>query len=578
MTGRRNGGTVWKVTTVFLALALFALVCLFPPPGMEDIPEEAVPQGGYGKGFVYASGDRFYDDTGEEWQIRSIGFGNGCWSNHDRPVYGYCDESSYAELAELGFNTVRFYLNYGMFEQDELPYEYSEAGFAWLDQNLEWAANHGIRILFNMHYPQGGFQSVGGELDLWRNWNGEQERLTALWAAIAERYADDPTVLGYGLVNEPYLLWQGSARKTLAQWEDLAQSITDAIRAVDQNHILFLESALGAVEPYSGQTAYLLNDNYNLISVDDPADNVAYEIHFYQPTAFTHMQAGNEEDWNYPDIGRAVLTGNNLEWVGGTYPSHIDQSAMAEDGTGWYYVETAWISPGQSGSNLMNLTMSCLNLSDGDRVYLDDLQVTACGGEMNGEEIVYSQDFSSGSGWNSFQNSGGESRYAYVRQDGHDGRGCLMIEGRSSYSVLQEGEPDYIAVQEDCQYKVSAWVKAEGSATAKQVFPQMSFYASDSSGAFTRDYMEHLFASYADAARRQGGPLFIGEFGILPDAFDYGGVEWLEDVFSLLEEQEISYSFHLYHGGDFALYPNSSYVLPDEPNEIFYGIFQRYVG
>ncbi len=578
MVNGKNGGTVWKVAAVFLMMIALAAAGLIPHLGTEDIPEEEVPQGGYGEEFIYASGDAFYDDMGSAWQIRSIGFGNACWSNHNGPVYGYCDESSYQELAELGFNTVRFYLNYGMFERDETPYVYNEAAFAWLDQNVEWASNHGIRILFNMHYPQGGYQSAGGGLDLWRNRNDEQGRLAALWGAIAERYADNPAVLGYGLVNEPYLLWQGSAQKTLAQWEDLAQSITDAIRAVDRNHILFLEAVLGAIEPYSRQSVYLLNDNYNLISVRDPADNVAYEIHFYQPTAFTHMQGENTEDWNYPDAGRAVLAGNSLAWVGSTYPSYIDKSQTMEDGSGWKYVETIWVGPSQFGSNLMNLTMGCLNLSEGDSACLDDLQVTAYDEETGRSTVIYSEDFSRDSGWTSFNNSGGQSQYAYVRQDGHNGSGCLMITGRSYYNVLQEGQPDYIAVQEDCQYKVSAWVKVEGNAEAVQVFPQMVFYQSASSGAFTRDYMERLFESYADAARRQGGPLFIGEFGILPDAFAYGGKEWLEDVFSVMEDWEISYSFHLYHGGDFALYPNSSYELPEGPNEVFYEIFQRYVG
>ena len=575
MVNGKSGGTAWKAVAVFLMIVL-AAVWLIPHLGTENIPEEEIPQGGYGEGFIFASGDAFYDDMGSVWQVRSIGFGNACWSNHSGPVYGYCDESSYAELAELGFNTVRFYLNYGMFEQDAAPYVYSEAGFAWLDQNVEWAARHGIRILFNMHYPQGGFQSAGGGLDLWRNRNDEQGRLAALWGAIAERYADEPAVLGYGLVNEPYLLWQGSLQKTLAQWEDLAQSITDAIRAVDQNHILFVEAALGAIEPYSGQSTYLLNSNYNLVSVQDPADNVAYEIHFYQPVAFTHMQGDNTENWNYPDVGRAVLAGNSLAWVGATYPNHIDEDAMTEDGSGWQYVETIWISPSQYGSNLMNIAVGSLNLGSEDRVYLDDLQVTACS-DSGETTVVYSEDFSDGSGWDAFNNSGGGSRYALVWGDGHDAPGCLMIEGLSGYSVLQESNPDYIAMQEGYLYKVSAWVKTEGDATASQIFPQMSLYASSSSGAFTKDYMENLFSSYAEAAHLLGGPLFVGEFGILPDAYEYGGAEWLGDVLSVFGEQGISYNYHLYHGGSFALYPNSPYLLPDEPNDVLYTIFQRYV-
>ncbi|MCD1654468.1 hypothetical protein K7J14_07085 [Treponema zuelzerae] len=40
----------------------------------------------------------------------------------------------YAAAAAMGFNSVRFYINYGLFEDDSKPYAYKEAGFAWLDQ------------------------------------------------------------------------------------------------------------------------------------------------------------------------------------------------------------------------------------------------------------------------------------------------------------------------------------------------------------------------------------------------------------------------------------------------------------
>ena len=127
----------------------------------------------------------------------------------------------------------------------------------------------------------------------------------------------------------------------------------------------------------------------------------------------------------------------------------IIREQTMEDGSGWKYVETIWVGPSQFGSNLMNLTMGCLNLSEGDSAYLDDLQVTAYDEETGRSTVIYSEDFSRDSGWTSFNNSGGQSQYAYVPQDGHNGSGCLMITGRSYYNVLQEGQPDYIAVQED---------------------------------------------------------------------------------------------------------------------------------
>ena len=46
----------------------------------------------------------------------------------------------------MGFNSVRFYLNYGLFEDDSKPYEYKESGFEWIDRNVEWAKENGKPI------------------------------------------------------------------------------------------------------------------------------------------------------------------------------------------------------------------------------------------------------------------------------------------------------------------------------------------------------------------------------------------------------------------------------------------------
>jgi len=64
----------------------------------------------------------------------------------------------------------------------------------------------------------------------------------ALWAALAERYADEPTVIGYDLLNEPIASYFD--RETLNPLlEPLYKRIVAAIRAHDPNHIIFLGGA-----------------------------------------------------------------------------------------------------------------------------------------------------------------------------------------------------------------------------------------------------------------------------------------------------------------------------------------------
>ena len=127
----------------------------------------------------------------------------------------------------MGANSTRFLLNYVTFDNDA-------GGWAWIDQNVAWAKAHGICLILNMHVPPGGFQSNGEGGALWSD-VANQDRLTALWTEIARRYADEPIIAGFGLLNEPEPL---ASRQ---QWRDLADRIRRAIRSVDTNHIVFVE-------------------------------------------------------------------------------------------------------------------------------------------------------------------------------------------------------------------------------------------------------------------------------------------------------------------------------------------------
>ncbi len=549
------------------------------------IPEEEVPlTPGASMGYIYTSGDKFYDQNGSLYQICSIGFSNAFEQNNQTPVYNYCNEDSYRELAELGFNTVRFYLNYRLLEDDSQPYVYKEEGFAWLDQNVEWASKYGIHILFNMHYPQGGYQSQWDGMALWRNQNGEQQRLIALWKAIAERYAGNTTVLGYGLLNEPHLLLQGSASAALQQWTSLAQQITDAIRSVDLYHILFVEPATGAKNPSTGETVYQLNNQYNLISVNDPVNNVAYEMHLYEPVDFSMMGLVQQSgDWSYPDSDREIRVGNDLTRLEPTYSSSINQSATYSDtgNSGWTYVETVWMDSGTLGGDFINPALGCARLTSAtDTVYMDDVVVSVrpTGG---GEYVAYENDFSSASdSWDNYWTQSGSASCTYTSSTGHNGNGCMMVQGITSYTTISDSEPYYINLRAGYQYKVSAWVKVESSNSANDIiaYPQMVAYKSSTSGSFTSEYLYNLLSSYQSTASSMGHPLYIGEIGLLAKALSYGGDQWLTDFLSICDQKGISYSYHVYHATNFGLYMNSAYSLPANRNETLFQVFEDSVG
>ena len=270
----------------------------------QKAAQEQEIQDGY-TGFIRTQGKLLVDEDGKQYIIKGMAFGNEVWSNPSAPSTLHHNAESYQELAEMGFDSVRFYLNYGMFESDSDPYTYREEGFQWLDTNIAWAKAAGIRLVLNMHYPEGGYQSQGDGTALWTE-PENQKRLSALWQAIAQRYADEPVILGYGLVNEPVVA-ASDGTAALKLWQSVAQELTDSIRTVDQNHMIFVERMCAAQNLAGTQEQWInFNDENNYVHLDD--DNAVYEFHYYDPHAFTHQgfdwagTLGN--DVTYPDENR----------------------------------------------------------------------------------------------------------------------------------------------------------------------------------------------------------------------------------------------------------------------------------
>ena len=256
-----------------------------------------------GMGFIHAFGRTLYDDKGKEFIIKGMAFGNDVWSNPTSPPRFHHSEASYKELSQLGFNSVRFYLNYSLFESDEKPYEYRSTGFDWLDTNIKWAGKYGIRLVLNMHYPQGGYQSQGNGTLLWTD-SENQKRLKALWTEIARRYADEPVILGYGLVNEPVPVGKTNVDEALDMWKTLSNDITASIREYDSRHLIFIEKA--NPKPYpGGETDWNVSLERSLPLQN--STNIVYEFHTYHPFLYTHQQfdwAGTVgEEHKYPDAG-----------------------------------------------------------------------------------------------------------------------------------------------------------------------------------------------------------------------------------------------------------------------------------
>src|SRR2546421_3051793 len=238
-------------------------------------------------------GSQIVDGEGQVVTLR--GFGLGGWMNMENFITGYpaneeaqrqairqvLGDDKYAFffdrfleyffgrddaqfIASLGLNLLRLPVNYRHFESDMEPFVIKEEGFKHLDRVIELCAQQQIYTIIDLHALP-GYQNQDWHSDnpthktfFWQH-KHFQDRVVHLGEAIATRYKDTPWLAGYNPINEP-------ADPSQAQIEPFYRRLYQAIRAIDPNHILFLEG-----------NRYSLD--FHMFK--DPLPNVVYTTHDY---------------------------------------------------------------------------------------------------------------------------------------------------------------------------------------------------------------------------------------------------------------------------------------------------------
>ena len=352
-----------------IAGAAAAVIALTGVKSGQHNPEE----------FYHAEGSTIVSPVGETAVLRGMGFGNDMWVSSLADIGLHHNEDSFREMSELGFNSVRFLLNYRWFEDDGNPYVYKQEGFDYIDRSIAWAKKYNIGLVLNMHYPQGGYQSQGNGTALWTD-PENQRRLVKLWGEIARRYADEPAIQGYGLINEPVVPELSNVNETVGQCQRLMQRCTDEIRRYDRNHIVFVEHVAAVKDMSTGENLwnkYPIDDLWFLI--DD--DNAVYEGHFYMPATFTHQSAGDSVEYPKP-----CYVDNYLEyWVGCMSARQTSQDTYYE--SGYFTAEEDY--------NLYAPVLHSSKLGSGTALF-DDVTVTEYAPDGT-SGVVWHNDFSDGS-------------------------------------------------------------------------------------------------------------------------------------------------------------------------------------
>ena len=216
----------------------------------------------------------------------------------DRMSDYFFSEDDVIYLKSLGTTVVRLPLNYRHFETDERPFEYLESGFARLDQALNWCEKHGLYAVLDMHAVQ-GWQNPDWHCDnstrhtLFWNHTHFQDRFVALWEEFARRYKGRTVIAGYDVMNEPVTNapFGRFSNQYEPDWKAINQlyrRVTKAIRAIDPNHIIFLEGDLFSREFDGFEPPF--------------APNLVYSSHNYTDAGFgpgSYPGLINGEQWDF---------------------------------------------------------------------------------------------------------------------------------------------------------------------------------------------------------------------------------------------------------------------------------------
>jgi hypothetical protein len=330
----------------FLLLCVFALWTAAP---WNSLKAEPVPSG-----FVHTQGSELVDGAGRPLLLRGTNLGN--WLEPEgymfhfgdngptspREIEDYFDEligpqqaktfwhqyrDVYITKADIdllqstGMNSVRVPIHYKFFTPG------NDEGLDLLDRVVSWAKADGMYVVIDMHMAPGGQTGTNIDDSYGYPWlydsPADQQELIAIWKRIADHYRDEPTVLGYDLLNEPIPHYP-QLQKYNSQLEPLYKRIAAAIREVDTHHVLILGGARWDTDfsvfgpPFDKNVMY----QFHLYRFgkpwkeEDVAGDIAQYIKFRDTYAHAPIWLGesgeNNDDWVRGF--RMLLEKNHIGW------------------------------------------------------------------------------------------------------------------------------------------------------------------------------------------------------------------------------------------------------------------------
>ncbi|MFM2058752.1 MAG: hypothetical protein RLY71_3137 [Pseudomonadota bacterium] len=471
------------------------------------------------------------------------------------------DKEDYAAVRAAGLNVVRLNVWYRLFEENSAPYVYKQEGWDWLDKQLAWAKAGGVRVLLSMMAPQCGYQGPGYTGSFWTaggDTGSCQDRLKALWIAMASRYKDEPAIAGFDLMNE-------TLPASNAQYQAYIDTLADAIRTVDTNHLLDVQTCFAS----DCEVPPLISDT-----------NTMYDFHHYDHwTHASQMSYGDDlgdSNMRYGDDSSMVLP-----WSWDTTTGTLLENAPIPTGTtAWTYYTGNLFTV--SAPNVIAAVPVFISNANTGKVTFDDFQISEYDPGGNLVRVVQNIDLEKAPAnpylletfdpYLSFttktttQRLSGTTGSKVIESTGHRGTASVSISGANGKYLVKMPNLTF-SVRQGYQYQISGWIKgtsATGSTGAMglQLQNNKSYVTRTS---YNKTYLENSLLGYGiQFSLNNNVPINIGEFGQNPNNYTAarGGLAWMSDTLDLMTEYGASGMSWNWHSTNWGVYTNL-YGFPD---------------
>ncbi len=277
--------------------------------------------------WIHTEGNAFVSADGSPVRLTGVGLANQAWgqwvtgtsealaaANRDplvRPTEQYpwvLTDADFDVLQELSLHAVRYDVDYELFAPDNPK---QAQNLALLRTHAQRLGTLGLYMIVDLSMPIGldnqsdGYERLkpGSEREQSIFENADYFAATvSMWQTVATTLRDLPGVAGYELINEPRL--PSDADGGLAGFRAKYQALCDAIRQVDEQHVIFV-AEYNSREANPGETYFDPTTGKPIVDSGEqgviwerhfvPVNgaNIAYVFHLYDPFDFTSAGAAS---------------------------------------------------------------------------------------------------------------------------------------------------------------------------------------------------------------------------------------------------------------------------------------------